>query len=135
MKRYLFVIALSGLLLGSGENDETDGTEDSETNSEETIEAGTILVPEDADTIQRAVDLAQPGDQVLVGAGTYNESVTLKSDIQLVGTGVGETILKTDHGPAILIDNLVNVEISGFTFTGTANPAIVVRNRSKEIPT
>lgn len=38
----------------------------------------TIRVPQDAATIQAAVDDAKPGDLVLVGAGTYNEAVTIR---------------------------------------------------------
>lgn len=41
--------------------------------------AAVITVPEDAPTIQRAVDAAVPGDLVLISAGTYRESVTVST--------------------------------------------------------
>lgn len=39
----------------------------------------TIRVPKDAATIQMAVDEARPGDLVLIGAGVYNEAVTIRT--------------------------------------------------------
>src|SRR2546422_3533110 len=39
--------------------------------------AGTVRVPQDFDTIQAAVDHAQPGGMVLIAPGIYEESVTV----------------------------------------------------------
>lgn len=36
-----------------------------------------IRVPDDCETIQEAVDAANPGDMVFVSAGTYYEHVTV----------------------------------------------------------
>ena len=41
--------------------------------------AETVLVPNDAATIQEAVDAARPGGMVLIDAGVYRESVTVRS--------------------------------------------------------
>ncbi|MDP9300068.1 MAG: right-handed parallel beta-helix repeat-containing protein, partial [Actinomycetota bacterium] len=42
-----------------------------------TAYAGTIRVPQDFDTIQAAVDHAEPGGMVLIAPGVYTESVTV----------------------------------------------------------
>ncbi len=41
---------------------------------------GLVFVPGDADTIQAAVDMAVPGDIVLISPGTYAESVDVTTD-------------------------------------------------------
>ncbi len=51
-------------------------------------------VPEDYPTIQSAVDAAGPGDLVLIGPGTYKESVTVTTPgLTLRGTNRNEVIL------------------------------------------
>lgn len=49
--------------------------------------ASTIHVPREHQTIQSAIDAAQPGDTVLVEAGTYKEDLRLKSGVTLMSAG------------------------------------------------
>ena len=51
------------------------------------LSAATLRVPEDHRQIQAAVDAAQPGDTVLVAAGTYRERVKLKPRVTLRSAG------------------------------------------------
>jgi pectin methylesterase-like acyl-CoA thioesterase len=44
-------------------------------------------------TIQEAINAASSGDTIGITAGTYNETVTLKSGITLVGAGNGDNPL------------------------------------------
>lgn len=59
----------------------TSNTEESATTSGEVAgEGGVLKVPDDFETIQAAVDAAQPGDLVLIAPGTYNEAVDVETD-------------------------------------------------------
>ena len=50
--------------------------------------------------IQAAINAASPGDTVLVHAGTYTETITMRSGISLHGQGLETTILSQYHCPA-----------------------------------
>ena len=81
----------------------------------------TLLVPSETyPTIQSAVDAAAPGDVVFVNAGTYHESVHLRSNVSLVGAGVPTTIIDGDGDATSLIDytDAKNAVVSGFTLAG-----------------
>lgn len=56
--------------------------------------AATLRVPAEAATIQAAVDLAAPGDTVLVAPGTYFENVALRGR---------DVVLESESGPAVTI--------------------------------
>lgn len=82
-------------------------------------------------TIQAGINAAVSGDTVLVGAGTYQEFITLdsKSNITLESSeGAENTIIKsrqtTGAKPAVKIINSTGVAIDGFTITD------VIRNTS-----
>jgi hypothetical protein len=72
-------------------------------------------VPDEYDTIQQAVDAAEPGDLVLVSPGVYNEEVTVSTDdIVLRGLDRNEVILdgefELDNGVQVVEANGVAVE-------------------------
>ena len=83
-----------------------------------------VNVPADYDTIQEAIDAiaADPtvGDTIVVARGTYEESLTLISDITLRGEETARTILKPtaqDNVQPIITATSVNgVIIRNFTF-------------------
>lgn len=90
----------------------------------------------DYDTIQAAIDAANPGDTVTVGAGIYNEQVIIDKPLTLLGAGAyrnpvdggrpgGETVLESTF-PVMITANGVTVngfEIRNFRF-GVYIPAV-----------
>lgn len=90
----------------------------------------TLRVPEDAPTIQSAVDAAEPGGLVLISPGTYSEAVVVTTPfVTIRGTDRNEVVLdgrfELDSGFSVLeadgvaIENLTarNYLLNGFLWT------------------
>jgi hypothetical protein len=74
-------------------------------------------------TIQAAVDAAQDGDTIRIGAGTFMGGVTIDKSLQLAGVAADATIIE-GGGPVITIGLRVGkptVSISRVTITGGLN--------------
>ncbi len=98
--------------------------------------SGTINVPADEPTIQKAVDAAKPGALVLIAPGTYHEAVTVDTghkNIVIRGEDRATTILDGDFSEAagkengfkvladgVAIENLTarNFKSNGFYWNG-----------------
>ncbi len=94
------------------------------------VSSDVLRVPEDFPTIQAAIDASQAGDTVLVGPGTWAESVRLKSGVALTGSGATQTILDARGAAKTLVDftGAQDVSISGFTFRGVGFAATCGRD-------
>jgi plastocyanin len=91
---------------------------------------GTLRVPHDYPTIQKAVDAAKPGSLVLVSPGIYKEAVTVTTaSIVIRGLDRSRTVLDggfaRDNGIKVLADGVVvenmtarNYKRNGFFWTG-----------------
>ena len=92
---------------------------------------GALRVPQDHETIQAAVDAAEPGDLVYVDTGTYEEAVTVTTDnIVIRGADRDETIVdgnfETENcifvveTASVAVENLTvqNCTANGVFFTG-----------------
>ncbi len=98
--------------------------------------AGTALqaaernVPGDYKTIQAAIDASQPGDTVMIEAGTYREAVTLRnSNIVLRGRETARTFLEGDgEAPVVTADGVTGVRISNFTFVNASVGVTILGN-------
>jgi len=67
-----------------------------------------------AGQIQDAIDAAEPGDVVLIDAGTYYESIVLKEGITLLGDGADNTVID-GAGSDVVVSGAKNAMIVGFT--------------------
>ena len=83
--------------------------------------SNTIYVPDDFSKIQEAINHANPGDTIIVRAGTYLENIvvnvsgiTLKSDI-----GAEKTIIDGNKTGDVIKITADNVTVEGFTITGS----------------
>ena len=68
------------------------------------------------DTIKAAMDQAQPGDTIMIAAGTCNENVVVNKDgITLAGAGQDSTVIDgmDFDAPAISVNGHQNVIIKG----------------------
>jgi parallel beta-helix repeat protein len=77
--------------------------------------SATLVVPDDFQTIQEAIDNAVAGDTVFVRVGTYYEHVVVNQTVSLLGEDVSTTIVDgsgTGHVFAVEKDG---VTITGFT--------------------
>ena len=78
-----------------------------------------IHVPGDQPTIQKGIDAADPGDEVQVAPGTYEENIILKSNVDVIGAGADVTTITASSGYVVTADNIGSeVVISGFTIDG-----------------
>ncbi len=92
-----------------------------------------LQVPGDFGTIQAAVDVARPGDLVLIHPGVYHESVTVTTpDVVLRGTDRNTVVLDgrflmangiTATGAGTVVENLTvrDYQFNGLLFTGVTD--------------
>jgi parallel beta-helix repeat protein len=95
--------------------------------SEEITDNATIIVPDDYDSIQEAINHANQSDTILIKQGIYYESLTINKSINLIGENKDFTIIESmQHGFAISIHsdwvNISNIKIqnSNVIFPGIA---------------
>src|ERR687892_1316826 len=127
--RRLVAALLAGALALSGcGGDDDDAGDDA---GGESDDDATLHVPGDYDTIQAAVDAAEPGDLVLIEPGVYEESVSVTTpELTIRGTDRNEVILdggfELDNGirvtgaAGVAIENMTarNFTKNGFFWTG-----------------
>jgi nitrous oxidase accessory protein len=91
----------------------------------------TIVVPDNYSTIQDAIDNASAGDTIFVRSGTYNQNLTIKKSLTLIGQNTNTAILTCPQlfdsssivdFPFIPVTYVINitasdVEIRNFTIT------------------
>ena len=90
------------------------------------VKAGTITVPDNYPTIQKAINAAYPGDIIYIKAGTYYESISINKTILLVGENQKITIIdgsksNETFSPVgyVFGEDAKNVTIRNFTIRGS----------------
>ncbi len=79
-------------------------------------------VPGDYTTIQAAITAASSGDTIYVAAGTYNEDITLKNGVSVLGAGAATTTIQGTGSTSVVNVGSINstTTLDGFTITGGA---------------
>ena len=74
-----------------------------------------LHVPASFPTIQGAIVAANPGDTIQVAAGLYVENLDfLGKEIQLIGTGIGQTILDGGQNGTVISMTGVKARVPSF---------------------
>src|SRR5918994_896476 len=90
----LLAVAALALAACGGDDSDDRGAAAADDAAAEGSDGATLAVPGDHDTIQDAVDAAEPGDLILVEPGTYEEAVNVETDeLTIRGTDRNEVIL------------------------------------------
>lgn len=84
--------------------------------------------------IQNAIEAAQEGDVIQIGAGTYQENIVVDKSITLSGTSPEEVLLRAAERdkPAVFIKSTQGVTLSGMSISG-AKIDVQVENASANI--
>ncbi|MBS7621638.1 right-handed parallel beta-helix repeat-containing protein, partial [Candidatus Bathyarchaeota archaeon] len=92
----------------------------------------TIIVPTDYQTIQEAINAANPGDTILVLEGTYIENIVINKTISLIGENPQTTIIDGNKTGTVIKVTESNVSINGFTIKNSGrewpNSGILINN-------
>ena len=102
------------------------------------VYAGDVHVPGDYPTIQEAVDAALPGDTVLVGPGTYPESIIVNTPLDLRSImGPKATVIDGEYSRCGVRLNASGT-LDGFTITRCVSPdvggyAVMVMGSSADV--
>lgn len=81
------------------------------------VSASTNSIVTVTTTIQAAIDVAQPGDDILIPAGIYTESLTINKSVNLMGTGNSTTVVHAVTNQRVMTIASTTV-ISGLTIMG-----------------
>src|SRR5690606_6127550 len=97
LRRLGAALLAAALVVGACSDDESP-EETGGTTTEAPSEGNTITVPTDYDTIQAAVDAAEPGDLILIEPGVYEEAVDVETEnLTIRGLDRNEVILDGGH--------------------------------------
>lgn len=91
------------------------------------LQPNTIFVSAGS-SIQAAVDAANIGDTIVIGSGTFTETVTVDKAVNFVGQGTGQTIISPASGSGfVLVGDLGaanTVSFDGMAFTNAASSGV-----------
>ncbi len=88
--------------------------------SPEGAKGGRLLVPQEFPRIGDAIREASPGNVVVIGPGTYAESLVVDKDVDLIGPGQGRAVVQGPHDRNVLrVRKTKGVVVRGLTFRHT----------------
>jgi len=85
-----------------------------------------ILIASASASIQEEVDAANPGDTIIIAAGTYKENVHINKSLTIIGAGEDKTVVDGNHASSVFtIGPNIDVTLSGMTIrNGNPSPSI-----------
>lgn len=85
------------------------------------------LFVESGESIQAAIDAADSGQTVRVAEGTFQESFSMRSGVDVVGAGKAKTTVEGNGDAIVTADEATDTKLEGFHFTwsGEGQPTIV----------
>ncbi|MBI5888421.1 MAG: right-handed parallel beta-helix repeat-containing protein [Deltaproteobacteria bacterium] len=95
------------------------------------VSASVLRVPEGYRNIRQAVDAAEQGDVIIVGAGNYSENIVIRKAVQLRSIKGPEATVVTaavKTEPVFKIDHAAKAVVSGFTATGSSVSGFSLHN-------
>ncbi len=91
-----------------------------------------LYVPENFTTITAALNVSRAGDSILVGPGTYDESVILERSLSLISRGAAR--VNSTGGPAVTI-NASGCMVNGLLITNASmdDPGLLINTDNNSI--
>jgi len=80
-----------------------------------TVDSSTLYVPDDYETIQEAINAAEPGDTIIVEHGNYTENILVNKTVTLIGKERNRTIVDGGHSGHVIRVIASDVKIMNFT--------------------
>jgi parallel beta-helix repeat protein len=90
-----------------------------------TANPATIYVPDAYDTIQKAVDAANPYDTIIVRTGIYRENIFINKTLTLIGKDRNTTIIYGGRLGNVIRIVASNVAIMNFTIQNSGNGLVI----------
>lgn len=91
-----------------------------------------IIVPDDYQTIQEAINHANTGDKIEVKSGVYYENLIVNKTLSITGSNKDTTIIDADNEGNVIHISADNVEITGFTIRNTGLESAGIKTTSNE---
>jgi nitrous oxidase accessory protein len=88
-----------------------------------------IRIPDDYETIQKAINAANPGDTIFIAPGTYSENVLVNKTVSLVGEDQNSTVINM-HSDRFANESATALEV---TADGVFIENLTVTNATKAI--
>jgi len=97
--------------------------------------ADVLHVPKDFATIQAAIDAAQAGDEIVIAAGSYAESLLIDGQSDLRLRGQGKVTLTGAPGvpPLLSIQDGTDIEVKRLRFEGSAGTGVAISGFSSGV--
>ncbi len=92
--------------------------------------ADTIRVPQDQTSINAAIGVANPGDVILVDAGTYAESVLIDSKSDITVKGSGKVRIQPPAGPGITVSGSNDITLTKLVVEDAEQQGIKISDSS-----